>query len=114
MERGHYKRGEKVLVLGAAGGVGLSAVQIAHAHGAFVIGGDISEEKRELARSNGADAVIDLAAAELPEALRKQVFEGPDRSEAHTSELQSLMRHKSADFCLTKKKQTTKRHDQLE
>jgi NADPH2:quinone reductase len=74
MERGQYKPGEKVLVLGAAGGVGLSAVQIAHAHGAFVIGGDITEEKRALAKKNGADAVIDLAADDLKDALRDQVF----------------------------------------
>lgn len=78
MERGQYKPGEKVLVMGAAGGVGLAAVQIARAHGAFVIGGDITEEKRELARRNGADAVIDLAADDLSEALRAQVSDVTD------------------------------------
>jgi NADPH:quinone reductase len=74
MERGQYRIGEKVLVMGAAGGVGLAAVQVAHAHGAFVVAGDISEEKRRLAIKNGADAAINLAANNLHESLREQVF----------------------------------------
>ncbi len=74
MARGRYQPGEKVLVLGASGGVGLSAVQIAKAKGAFVIGGDISAEKRAVATASGADAVIDLAGDDLKESLRAQVF----------------------------------------
>ncbi len=74
MTRGRYQPGEKVLVLGASGGVGLSAVQIAKAKGAFVIGGDITEEKRAVVSANGADAVIDLAGPDLKETLRAQVF----------------------------------------
>ena len=42
MVRAQYQIGEKVLVLGAAGGVGLAAVQIAKAKDAFVIGGDLT------------------------------------------------------------------------
>lgn len=78
MERGQYQPGEKVLVLGASGGVGLSAVQIAKAHGAFVIGGDISDEKRAVARQNGADAVVNIMGDDIGETLRKEVFAATD------------------------------------
>jgi len=78
MVRGQYHAGEKVLVLGAAGGVGLSAVQIAKAKGAFVVGADISEDKRALAKKNGADAVVDLAKGDVKETLREQVFAATD------------------------------------
>lgn len=78
MIRGAYRPGEKVLVIGAGGGVGLAAVQIAKAHGAFVVAGDISAEKRQLALDNGADAAIDLAVDDLREGLRSQVFAATD------------------------------------
>jgi len=74
MARGRFQKGEKVLVLGASGGVGLSAVQIAKARGGFVIGGDITEEKRAVASANGADAVIDLSGDDLNGSLRNQVL----------------------------------------
>jgi NADPH2:quinone reductase len=62
------KPGDRCLVHAAAGGVGLLLVQIAKRRGAFVIGTAGSEEKAELARKAGADAVIiytseDFAAA---------------------------------------------------
>ena len=74
MERGAYQPGEKVLVLGASGGVGLAAVQIAKAHGGFVVGGSSSEERGKIVLENGADAVIDLSVEDINENLRQQVF----------------------------------------
>lgn len=73
IERGLYQRGETVLVNGAAGGVGLAAVQIAKGLGATVLAGVNNEEHAALARENGADHVIDLARPDLRESLRAQV-----------------------------------------
>lgn len=78
MIRANYKPGETVLVNGAAGGIGLAAVQIAKAKGATVIAGDISDDKRALAKEHGADHTIDLAADDLRESLRQQVFAATD------------------------------------
>jgi NADPH2:quinone reductase len=72
--RANYRTGETVLVNGAAGGIGLATVQITKAKGGTVIAGDISEEKRALATKYGADHTIDLAADDLRESLRQQVF----------------------------------------
>lgn len=58
IDRGRLKAGETLLVLGAAGGVGLAAVEIGKALGARVVGAVSSEEKAELVRSAGADDVI--------------------------------------------------------
>jgi NADPH:quinone reductase-like Zn-dependent oxidoreductase len=57
-DRGHIKAGDTVLVLGAAGGVGLSAVELAKAFGARVIAAVSSEEKAAVAREAGADDVV--------------------------------------------------------
>ena len=53
------KRGETVLVLAAAGGVGLAAVELAHAFGARVIAAAGGADKGALARSHGADEAVD-------------------------------------------------------
>jgi NADPH:quinone reductase len=74
MERGAFKPGEKVLVLGASGGVGLAAIQLVKAKGGFAIGGSMSEKSRELVLRNGADAAIDLSRDDPKESLRQQVF----------------------------------------
>jgi NADPH2:quinone reductase len=60
-DRGDLKPGETVLVLGAGGGVGLAAVQVAKALGAKVLAGASSPTKREAALNAGADAVIDTS-----------------------------------------------------
>lgn len=57
-DRGHIKAGDTVLVLGAAGGVGLSAVELSKAFGARVVAAVSSEEKGEIARRAGADEVV--------------------------------------------------------
>ena len=57
-DRGHIKEGDTVLILGAAGGVGLSAVELSKAFGARVVAAVSSEEKGEVARNAGADEVV--------------------------------------------------------
>lgn len=57
-DRGQLKAGETLLVLGAAGGVGLAAVELGKARGARVIAAVSSEEKAQAAREAGADEAI--------------------------------------------------------
>ncbi|NVD43432.1 NADPH:quinone oxidoreductase family protein [Qipengyuania atrilutea] len=57
-DRGDIAEGDTVLILGAAGGVGLSGVELAKAYGARVIAAVSSEEKAEVARKAGADDVV--------------------------------------------------------
>lgn len=75
IERGNYHQGEKVLVLGASGGVGLAAVQIIKAKDGIAVGASLSQKSREIVLENGADFVVDLSRAEPKESLRTQVFE---------------------------------------
>jgi NADPH2:quinone reductase len=58
-ERAYAKPDEALLVLGAAGGVGIAAVQIGKLMGLRVIAAASTEEKRSFAKSHGADATID-------------------------------------------------------
>jgi len=58
LDRGRMKAGETLLVLGAAGGVGLAAIELGKAYGARVIAAVSSEEKAEAARAAGADATL--------------------------------------------------------
>jgi NADPH:quinone reductase-like Zn-dependent oxidoreductase len=58
LDRGGLKAGETLLVLGAAGGVGLAAVELGKAYGARVVAAVSSEEKAEVARQAGADSAI--------------------------------------------------------
>ena len=74
-ERARYQPGEVVLVNGAAGGVGVAAVQIAKALGAKVIASVSSEDKAKLAKDNGADFVVRTDVSDLRESFRQQVFE---------------------------------------
>jgi NADPH:quinone reductase-like Zn-dependent oxidoreductase len=57
-DRGDIAAGQTVLVLGAAGGVGLSGVELAKAYGCRVIAAVSSEEKAKVARKAGADEVV--------------------------------------------------------
>jgi NADPH2:quinone reductase len=75
VERGMYRPGDVVLVSGAAGGVGLAAVQVAKALGATVLATVSSEEKAKIVRNHGADHVIRTDVPDLRESLRKQVHE---------------------------------------
>jgi NADPH:quinone reductase len=65
--QGRLEPGETLLVLGAAGGVGLTAVEIGKAMGARVIAGASTAEKLAVARERGADATIDYATEKLTE-----------------------------------------------
>lgn len=62
---GQIKEGEKVLILGASGGVGTGAVLIAKNAGAYVIGCGSSEEKLKRLTEIGCDEVIDYTKAEI-------------------------------------------------
>ena len=69
-DRGELKKGETVLVLGAAGGVGLSAVELGKLMGARVIAAASSEEKLALCRQYGADETVDYSKEDLRERLK--------------------------------------------
>ena len=58
LDRGRLKEGQTLLVLGAAGGVGLAAVELGKAFGARVVAAASSEEKAAAAKAAGADAVL--------------------------------------------------------
>lgn len=60
-DRGALAAGERLLVLGAAGGVGMAAIQVGKAMGAEVIAAASTEEKRAFARTQGADHMLDTA-----------------------------------------------------
>ena len=78
-DRAQLKAGETVLVLGAAGGVGTSAIQIAKALGARVIAAASTDEKCELCRSIGADDTINYSTQDLRETLKTLTGgKGPD------------------------------------
>ena len=69
-DRGQLKPGETVAILGAAGGAGLAAVEIAKLMGARVIAVASSERKLDLARRHGADDGINYAAEDLKTRLK--------------------------------------------
>jgi NADPH2:quinone reductase len=78
-DRAALKAGETVLVLGAAGGVGISAIEIAKARGARVIAAASTEEKLAVCREHGADATINYETEDLREAIKRTTDgKGPD------------------------------------
>jgi NADPH2:quinone reductase len=70
-QRAKLQPGESVLVLGAAGGVGLATVQLAKAMGAKVIAAASSAEKLEIAREGGADELINYTTEDLKARVRE-------------------------------------------
>ena len=58
LDRGHLQTGQSLLVLGAAGGVGLAAIELGKAYGARVVAAVSSEEKAAAARAAGADGTL--------------------------------------------------------
>jgi NADPH:quinone reductase len=79
MDRGQLKAGETVLVLGAAGGVGSAALQIAKAAGARVIAAASSDEKCALCRELGADDTLNYSSQDVRETLKALTGgKGPD------------------------------------
>jgi NADPH2:quinone reductase len=78
-ERGRLRAGERLLVLGAAGGTGIAAIQIGKLLGARIIAAASTEEKRSFAASFGADAVIDYTRSDWRDALKEATSgHGPD------------------------------------
>lgn len=70
-DRAQLKAGETLLVLGAAGGVGLAAVEIGKAMGARVIAAASSEEKLATCRKHGADETINYVTEDLKERVKQ-------------------------------------------
>jgi NADPH2:quinone reductase len=69
-DRGKLKAGEKLLVLGASGGVGLASIEIGKAMGAHVIAAASSAEKLEVCQQHGADEVINYTTEDLKERVK--------------------------------------------
>lgn len=67
----NLQAGETILVLGAAGGVGISAVEIAKSMGARVIAAASSDEKLEFARESGADELINYSTQDLKDTVKE-------------------------------------------
>ena len=79
VDRAQLKAGETMLVLGAAGGVGLAAIEIGKALGARVIAAASSADKLEVCRAHGADVLVDYSKEDLREALKAATGgKGPD------------------------------------
>jgi NADPH:quinone reductase len=79
LDRGQLKAGETVLVLGAAGGVGTAAIQIAKASGARVIAAASTQKKCDLCDAQGADATINYNKDNFRERLKELTEgKGPD------------------------------------
>jgi len=75
---GRVQPGEWVTVLGAAGGVGSAAIELAHLLGARVLAAASSPAKLEVCRSMGADAVVDYTTEDLKERAKELTGGGAD------------------------------------
>jgi len=70
-KRARLQPGERIIVTGAGGGVGVHAVQLAKMMGAFVMAVDIGEEKLSLVRELGADVLFDVSTGDFSETARE-------------------------------------------
>lgn len=70
-DRAHLKAGETLLVLGAAGGVGLAAVELGKVMGARVIAAASSDEKLAVCKQYGADEVINYTTEDLKDRIKE-------------------------------------------
>ena len=70
-DRGQLQKGENVVVLGASGGAGLAAVELAKLMGARVIACASTDEKLAICKDRGADALINYSTGDLKEDIRK-------------------------------------------
>ncbi len=78
IDKARLKAGETLLVLGAAGGVGLAAVEIGKAVGARVIAAASTDEKLALARDHGAEMCINYTTQDLKAELKRLLPGGVD------------------------------------
>ena len=84
LDRGHLKAGDTLLILGAAGGIGLSAIELGKAFGARVVAAVSSEEKAAAAKAAGADETVVYGRAPFDKEQSKALAEqfkaavGPD------------------------------------
>jgi NADPH2:quinone reductase len=79
VDRAALKAGETMLVLGAAGGVGLAAIDIGKALGARVIAAASTDDKLAVCKEHGADATINYTTENLREAIKAATGgNGPD------------------------------------
>lgn len=79
VDRGALKPGETMLVLGAAGGVGLAAIEIGKAVGARVLACASSDDKLAVCRAHGADVLINYEREDLRQAIESATDgRGPD------------------------------------
>jgi NADPH:quinone reductase len=76
VDRAQLKAGETVLILGAAGGVGTAAIQIAKAMGARVIAAASTQAKCDLCKSVGADDTINYSTSNLRDAIKTLLPDG--------------------------------------
>ncbi|MRW89159.1 zinc-binding dehydrogenase [Duganella sp. FT80W] len=79
VDRAKLENGENMLILGAAGGVGLAAIEIGKALGARIIACASTDEKLEVCRQHGADVLINYSTQDLREAVKAATGgKGPD------------------------------------
>ncbi|WP_028104447.1 NADPH:quinone oxidoreductase family protein [Pseudoduganella violaceinigra] len=79
VDRAQLKAGETMLVLGAAGGVGLAAIEIGKALGARVIAAASTDEKLAVCQAHGADVLLNYSSGDLREAIKAATGgKGPD------------------------------------